>query len=292
MYRAPDTGILGNMDRRTELGQFLRTRREALRPQDVGLGESGRRRVPGLRRDEVALLANMSSNYYERLEQARGPRPSPALLSGIARALRLTVDERDYLYVLAGQNLPADFTSDGYVDPGLMHVLDALAACTPALVTDDLGTIVAQNPLNIALLGQFVGQPGHADNMLWRWFTEPDWRSLFLESQQEDLARGYVADLRSAMARRGKDPVSVTLVDDLLKASPEFASMWDEHDVAVFRSTLKVLVHAQVGRLDLQCDVVISPPTGQRLVLFRPQPGTDAGDRLDMLRVLGTQTFA
>jgi transcriptional regulator with XRE-family HTH domain len=285
--------MLRGMDRRDELGQFLRSRRERLRPEDVGLISGGRRRVPGLRRDEVAQLANMSSDYYERLEQARGPQPSPALLSGIARALRLTPDERDYLFVLAGQNLPPHFISDGYVDPGLMHVLDALAGSTPALVTDDLGTIVAQNPLNVALLGQFVGMPGHGANMLWRWFTDPEWRSLFLESQQQELAQGYVADLRTAMARRGgKDRRSNQLVADLLATSPDFRELWERHDVAIFRSTLKVLVHAKVGRLDFECDVVVSPPTGQRLVLFRPQPGSDTGGRLDMLRVLGTQTFS
>lgn len=266
--------------------------REALRPEDVGLKPGGRRRVPGLRRDEVALMANMSSDYYERLEQARGPQPSPSLLAGVARALRLTTDERDYLYVLAGQTPPAPFVSDGYVDPGLMHVLDALAPSTPALVTDDLGTIVAQNALNVALLGAFAGIPGRDDNMLWRWFTDPEWRSLYLESQQEELARGYVADLRTALARRSNDDASTALVDDLREASPEFHSMWERHDVAVFRSTLKVLIHARAGRLDLECDVVISPPTGQRLVLFRPKPGTDTADRLEMLRVLGTQSFA
>ena len=236
-------------------------------------------------------MANMSTDYYERLEQARGPQPSPSLLSGVARALRLTTDERDYLYVLAGHAPPAPFVSDGYADPGLMHVLDALAPSTPAMITDDLGVIVAQNPLNVALLGAFAGRPGRDGNMFWRWFTDPEWRSLYLESQHEQLGRGYVAGLRTALARHGYDAAATTLVDDLREASPEFRRMWERHDVAVPPTTLKVLVHAEVGRLDMACDVVISPPTGQRLVLFRPQPGTGTADRLEMLRVLGVQSF-
>lgn len=283
--------MLEIMDR-AELAGFLRRRREALRPADVGIVATGRRRTPGLRRDEVALLANMSSDYYERLEQTRGPHPSTQLLAGIARALRLTLDERDHLYVLAGQPAPQSFDSHGYVDPGLMCVLDALAATTPALVTDDLSNIVAQNPLNVALLGQFAAEPGRGSNVLWRWFTDPEWRSRYLDSQQDELASGYVADLRASVALRGNDARAKALVTALSEASAGFRALWDRHDVAVLRSTLKVMINAQVGRLDLQCDIVISPPSGQRLVLFRPQPGTDTGERLEMLQVLGSQTFA
>lgn len=140
---------------RTELGDFLRARRQALRPADVGLPSRGRRRTPGLRREEVALLANLSVDYYERLEQSRNTNPSEALLGSLARALRLSVDERDYLFRLAGHPAPAASTASGYVDPAMMFLLDALTT-VPAHVIDDRTTILAQNALSRALLGSWT----------------------------------------------------------------------------------------------------------------------------------------
>ncbi len=271
------------------LGAFLRTRREALRPADVGLVAGPRRRTPGLRRDEVALLASMSSDYYERIEQGRSAQPSPAMLAAIARALRLTLDERDHLFVLAGQAPPAAHAALGHwADPGLLTILDALDPSVPGLVTDDLGTVVAQTPSNVALLGRIAGLPGRAANFTWRWFTDAAMRRVYLEDR-EALGRGYVADLRAAVARRGPDAEARDLVAALLDASDEFRALWALHEVAVRRSTRKVLQHPDAGRIDCQCDVVLSPQSGQRLVLFRGSPGTDAADRLAMLAVIGSQ---
>ncbi len=274
-----------------QLGSFLRHRREALQPGDVGLVAGGRRRVKGLRRDEVAVLATMSTDYYERIEQGRGPRPSPALLRAIGRALRLTLDERDYVYRLAGQTPPPRHHSFGYADPGLMCVLDAVSPTVPALIADHLSDVVAQNPLNVALLGPIAGAPGRDSIFVWRWFTDPGLRSRYLADQQDSLGREYVADLRAAAGERQPDEDVRSLVADLSEASAEFRTIWARQEVAVKRSSLKVLTHPQVGRLDLQCDTVLSPPSGQRLVLFRPQPGTGTAERVDMLRVLGTQAF-
>lgn len=274
-----------------ELGVFLRSRREQLQPADVGLVAGGRRRAVGLRRDEVAVLADMSTDYYERIEQGRGPRPSPMMLGAIARALRLTLDERDHAYLLAGQEPPARHRALGYADPGLMCVLDALALSVPALITDDLHDVLAQNPLNVALLGPVAGAPGPGSNFLWRWFTDPDLRSRYLLDQHEALGREYVADLRATSGRRGTDPAVRALVDGLSRASDEFRGLWSRQEVAIRRTTRKVLIHPEVGRLDLQCDVILSPPSGQRLVLFRPQPGTGTAERVALLRVVGTQSF-
>ena len=279
------------MDRQ-ELGAFLRSRREQLQPADVGLVPGGRRRAVGLRRDEVSVLADMSTDYYERIEQGRGPRPSPSMLGAIARALRLTLDERDHIYQLAGQTPPEQHQSLGYADPGLMCLLDAVAASVPALISDDVHRCVAQNPLSIALLGPLATAHGMGSNFLWRWFTDPSLRSRYLPEQHDTLTREYVADLRATAGRRSADPALRDLVKRLSDASDEFRTVWARHEVAVRRSTLKVLTHPQVGRLDLQCDVVLSPPSGQRLVLFRPEPGTPTGERLALMGVLGTQAFA
>lgn len=277
---------------RDELGAFLRHRREQLQPSDVGLVAGGRRRARGLRRDEVALLANMSTDYYERIEQGRGARPSSAMLGSIARALRLTLDERDHVYLLAGQTPPERHQSLGYADPGLMCVLDALAPSVPALISDDLQTVVAQNRLNVALLGPIVGAAGWDDNFLWRWFTDHDLRARYSADQHETLGREYVADLRATAGERQGDLTVRALVDALREASAEFRGIWQRQEVAVRRTTRKVLDHPEVGRLDLQCDVVLSPPSGQRLVLFRPQPGTETAARLEVLQVVGVQSFA
>jgi transcriptional regulator with XRE-family HTH domain len=274
----------------SELGGFLRARREALRPADVGLAPGGRRRTPGLRREEVALLANISVDYYERLEQSRGSTPSEALLANLARALRLSVDERNYLYDLAGYPPPQRTAVGRYVDPGMMFLLDALTT-VPAQVTDELNTVLAQNPLATALVGPWAEAEGRDANVTWRWFTDPGSRSLNVPEEHEAIGRGYVADLRAAAARRGHDRTSVQLVSDLRAASPEFAEYWDSRQVAPLHSTRKVLVHRRVGRLDVQCDIVLSATTGHRMVIFRPQPGTTTAEGFDFLRVLGQQAL-
>ena len=271
-----------------ELGAFLRHRRERLRPADVGLVPGPRRRVPGLRRDEVAVLADMSTDYYERIEQGRGPRPSPQMLGAICRALRLSLDERDHVHLLAGFPAPDRLSALGYADPGLMCVLDAVASTVPALVCDDLHDVVAQNPLNVALLGPLASTGGLQSNFLWRWFTDAGLRGRYAADQHAPLGREYVADLRASAARRG-DAASRALVARLTAASAEFRELWAQQEVAVRRTTRKVVEHPQVGRLVLQCDVVISVESGQRLVLFRAQPGTGTAERLDLLRTVGTQ---
>lgn len=205
--------------------------------------------------------------------------------------MRLSLDERDHVYRLAGQPPPAHYQSLGHADPGLMCVLDALAPSVPALISDDLHDVIAQNRLNVALLGPLSSAPGLQRNFLWRWFTDEQLRSRYVPEQHEDLGREYVADLRVAAGRRGTDPSVRSLIEALTGASAEFCAIWARQEVSVRRATRKVLDHPQVGRLDLECDVVISPPSAQRLVLFRPQPGTDTAQRLDMLQVLGIQTF-
>jgi transcriptional regulator with XRE-family HTH domain len=274
------------------LGEFLRHRRQQLRPEDVGLPGGGRRRTPGLRREEVAALAAMSPDYYSRLEQGRVRTPSPAALAGLARAIRLTGDEQDYLFRLAGQPPPEPSSPLAPVDPAMIYLLDALEH-TPAQVTDDLLTVVAQNRAARNLLGVWTGLPGFESNVTWRWFADPASRDSNDPAEHERLGQTYAADLRAGLAHRtAHDRFAHDLVDDLLERSTEFAELWSQQRVAALTSAPKLIRHPLVGQLDLQCDVVLSPATGHRLVLFRPRPGSDAHEQLAFLDVLGNQEFA
>jgi transcriptional regulator with XRE-family HTH domain len=280
------------VDNRLQLGDFLRRRREELSPADVGLAAGGRRRTPGLRRDEVATLAYMSAVYYERLEQGRGPMPSATVLAGIADALRLTTDERNHMYMLAGQAPPAISGGGGDIDPGLEYVMCALEETTPASITDDLSNVVAQNWLNLELFGEFTGLPGHGPNLIWRWFTSAEWRHhLEPSSQHEGTGQFYVADLRATIARRGHDGEAIALVEELRQVSPEFARIWDQHNVSALYCTTKEVHEARVGRLDLDCAVITSPLSQQRLLLLRPVHGTPARERLEQLAEYRLATY-
>ncbi|GAA3935584.1 helix-turn-helix transcriptional regulator [Actinoplanes auranticolor] len=270
--------------RRHDLGDFLRRRRESLTPAAAGLPGGGRRRTPGLRRDEVAVLANMSAVYYERLEQGRGPQPSATMLSSLARALQLNDDERGHLYRLAGQAAPPAPEPAGYVDPSLLAVLQAAAATAPGFISDELGTVVAQNSLNIALFGEFAGRPGWQANLIWLWFTSAEWRrTLEPESQHEQTGRAYVADLRAITGGRDHDPRAAALVADLRAASADFAGLWDRHEVSVLHCATKRVEHREAGRLDLDCSVTLSPLSRQRMLLLHPVPGTGTDERLARL---------
>ncbi|MDR7277183.1 helix-turn-helix transcriptional regulator [Catenuloplanes atrovinosus] len=274
------------------LGEFLRHRREQLRPEDVGLPGGGRRRTPGLRREEVAGLAALSPDYYSRLEQGRVRTPSAAALASLARAIRLTGDEQDYLFRLAGQQPPEPRSPLAHVDPAMIYLLDALGH-TPAQVTDGLLTVVAQNPAAENLLGVWTGLPGYESNVTWRWFADPASRDSNDPAEYERIGRAYASDLRAGIAQRPSgDRFAHGLVTDLLERSTEFAELWAQQHVAALTSAPKLIRHPLVGELDLQCDVVLSPATGHRLILFRPRPGSNSREQLEFLDVLGNQKFA
>jgi transcriptional regulator with XRE-family HTH domain len=260
---------------RPALGDFLRRRREALMPADVGLPAGRRRRTAGLRREEVASLAAMSANYYERLEQARGPQPSASVLGALARALRLNNDETGHLYTLAGQappsQPPARFLT---ADPGLLTALDSLGPTTLGLITDDLGVVLAQNALSAEVYDQFAGQIGIDRNFIWRWFVDRAWRdSVARLEEQERTSRAYVADLRLAIDMRAGDQESVQLVRRLRAASESFTQLWERHEVGLLRPGPKVVLHPR-ARLDLSCVVLTGRVRSQRLTLFRADPGS------------------
>lgn len=276
------------MDRK-ELADFLRRSRERLRPQEVGLTAGPRRRTPGLRREEVSQLAGMSADYYMRLEQARSPQPSAQLLGALARALRLTIDERDHLYVLAGHRPPAGPFAGEYVRPSMLYLLDRLHE-TPAQIIGALGDLLAQNALAEALFGCVCTVEEPDRNIVWRWFTDPFVREAYPEEEHEPHGRRHVAQLRAAVARRGTDAAASALVERLHAASGEFTRIWDRHEVAVERTGRMKVVHPEVGPIEFDTEALLTPAEDQRLVVFTPPPGTGSIESLDLLRVIGPET--
>nr|WP_167467699.1 helix-turn-helix transcriptional regulator [Streptomyces rishiriensis] len=275
-----------------ELGAFLRSRRARIRPADVGLPHGPRRRVPGLRRDEVAQLAGASVDYYNELERGAGSQPSEQMVAALARALRLTADERDYLYHLADRPVPASGGPASHVHPGMLDLLTRLTS-TPAQVITDLHVTLVQNPQAVALLGDHSGFRGARASLVHRWFTDPDARQLYPEADHEGQSRAFVADLRAAAARRGaKDTEARSMIGSLLDTSSEFAVLWADHEVAFRRDDRKRLDHPVLGLIEVNCLHLFSEDGRQRLLWFTPAVGTDSADLLDLLAVLGTQTVA
>ncbi|WP_033212796.1 helix-turn-helix transcriptional regulator [Kitasatospora phosalacinea] len=276
---------------RTALADFLRRRREALRPEDVGLPRGARRRAPGLRREEVASLAVMSTDYYTRLEQRRAPQPSEHILSSLARALRLTGDERDYLYRIAGRNAPAAPSAPPHVAPALLRVLDRLDD-TPALVLGDLGETLVQNGLAAALFGDASHLTGPARSAIYRWFTDPAARSLYPEEDRDRQSRAQVANLRAAHGVRGPRSSAGELVRALSAASEEFVDLWARHEVARRFEDRKTLVHPEVGPIEVDCQALFTEDQSQVLLVLTAAPRSESEEKLRLLAVLGQSRFA
>lgn len=275
---------------RAALADFLRRRREALRPADVGLPAGARRRAPGLRREEVAALAAMSTDYYTRLEQQRGPQPSAHLLAALARALRLTGQERDYLFRVAGQNPPTPVVAATHVAPALLRVLDRLDD-TPALILSNLGETLVQNRMAAALLGDKSGYTGLASSETYRWFTDPAERRRYPEDDRDRQSRAQVANLRAAYGSMGPRSRAGELVRALQKASPEFAELWERHEVATRFADHKTLIHPELGPIELDCQVLFTEDQSQALLVLTAPPRSEADEKLRLLAVLGHERF-
>ncbi|MFI6576607.1 helix-turn-helix domain-containing protein [Nocardiopsis sp. NPDC050513] len=259
------------VDRR-ELAAFLRAGRARIGPRDVGLPDAGRRRTPGLRRQEVAQLAGMSVEYYVRLEQARGPNPSAQVLSALARALMLNVDERAYLFRVAGAPPPEARVPHQEVPAPVRHLIGDLTA-TPAYVLNARYDVLARNALATHFLG---GAPadGSRHNVIEWMFSAPDDDPHWADPDQEEFARQSVADLRVAYARYQGDPEIAAMVTTLLGTSPRFARMWEERHVRERRGTRKRMRHPVAGPLEFECQVLLIPDTDQRLITYCAAPGS------------------
>jgi len=277
---------MGHMDRDT-LAEFLRGRRQALTPTDVGLPSGAGRRASGLRREEVAELTGMSADYYARLEQRRAPQPSVKMLAALARSLRLSRDERDHLYRLAGHHPPERNAPTEDLRPALIHMLNKLDDCA-AFVVSDLEVMLAQNRLSILLMGDLRAPPTEAaSSMTWQWFMNPESRDLYPpeDHQQQSLIR--VADLRATWSRRRRDADVAAIVNGLVDQSSEFRVIWDRHDVDVRHADDKTLVHPKVGALTVACELLATPDDGQRLVILSAAPTSESYEKLQLLSVVG-----
>jgi transcriptional regulator with XRE-family HTH domain len=277
---------------RDALADFLLRHRSALRPADVGLPPGVRRRATGLRREEVAQLAVMSTDYYARLEQRRAPQPSTQVLGSLARALRLTPDERDYLYRVAGHSAPDRAATEDYVAPALLRVLDRLTD-TPALILDSLGVTLVQNDLARALLGDVDGLTGWDRSAIYRWFAHPETERLrYPEKDRDRQGRAQVASLRATYGATGSRSRAGELVRELSALSPEFVRLWEAHEVARRFEDHKVLVHPEVGPVEVDCQALFTEDGSQTLLVLTAAPRSEAEGRLRLLSVLGTQEFA
>jgi transcriptional regulator with XRE-family HTH domain len=274
-----------------DLGDALRTWRDRLQPADAGLPAGRGRRVPGLRREEVAALAGVTVDYLARLEQGRAERPSPSVLGALARALRLDDRERAHLYRLAGHVAPGAGRIDAHLTPGVQRILDRLTD-TPVMVCDAAWNVIARNPLANALFGDLSSLPVRECNVAWRQFTDAPWRVRHTPEQGARFDQSLVDDLREATSRYPDDESLSSLVRDLRAASPRFDALWSRGGVRPHASTRKTVVHPEIGAIELDCDVLTVPDSDVRLVVYTAPAGSAEAQALALLGAVGLQTFS
>ncbi|MFE3517562.1 helix-turn-helix transcriptional regulator [Streptomyces sp. NPDC059166] len=267
-----------------ELGAFLRSRRERLQPQDVGLPSGPRRRTPGLRREEVAVLAHISTEYYIRLEQGRAPRPSGDVLAAIAGVLRLTDTESDHLHLLAGTapNRTAPHRRD--VRPSILALLERLPR-TAGIVTSAAFEVLAWNDLAAALMEDFAPLTPDDRNLARRAFLGPQRadETLYGLSDTADFRLRVVTQLRTTLARYPTDPAVAGLIDELRDNSPDFTRLWARHDVQAPPIPTKTFRHPAVGDVTVDCDTLTLTDRDQHLVLYSAPPGSPGAEALALL---------
>ncbi|MCR6488144.1 helix-turn-helix transcriptional regulator [Amycolatopsis sp. OK19-0408] len=269
-----------------ELGAFLRSRRERLRPQDVGLPAGPRRRTPGLRREEVAVLAHISTEYYVRLEQGRAPRPSGEVLAGIAEALRLTDAESAHLHVVAGTAPIRGGRHPRDVRPSILALLQRLPQ-TAAFVISATFEVLAWNDLAAALMEDFATVAPERRNLARKAFLGPA-EPPYGISDAAEFRLTVVMELRATLARYPADPDVRGLVEQLRAGSADFARLWERHDVQATPVLTKTFRHPTVGEVTVDCDSLAVPDCDQHLVLYTAPPGSRGAEALAFLEVVGS----
>ncbi|MER7040825.1 helix-turn-helix transcriptional regulator [Streptomyces microflavus] len=272
------------------LAAFLRHRRELLQPEDVGLPRGQRRRTGGLRREEVAVLCHMSTDYYARLERERGPQPSEQMIASIAQGLHLSLEERDHLFRLSGHTPPVRGTTGEHINPGLLRILDRLDD-TPAEIVTELGETLRQSPLGVALTGDTTLHTGLARSIGYRWFTDPATRSLYVADDHDFLSRMFASGLRELATLRGAGSRAAYCAELLLDRSEEFRRLWDRHEVGIRPHEVKRFIHPEVGVLELNCQRLLDPDQSHSLLVYTAAPGSESYERLQLLSVIGSQAM-
>jgi len=272
------------VDNRTEIRDFLATRRAKITPEQVGLPAGGRRRVPGLRREEVAVLAGVSTDWYIRLEKGHIGGVSDDVLDAVARALRLTEAERDHLFNLARTARPARTPrrrAKAQVPPSVQRVLDSMVGAA-AFVRNGRLDIVASNRLGRALYAPVLDNPAHRANIARFDFLDP--RAGDYYPDHDGALAIAVALLRAETGRNPHDPGLTELIGELATRSEAFRTRWAAHDVRIHRGGIKTFNHPVVGRLELSYDsmeLVAAP--GLVLTAYTPEPATSSADALALL---------
>jgi transcriptional regulator with XRE-family HTH domain len=267
---------------RALLADFLRARRDALQPEDVGLPRGPRRRTGGLRREEVAVLAGISADYYSRLEQRRGPMPSEQVLAAVARGLKLSPSEREHLFALGGHSAPRRTQRDEQVSPAMRRIVEGLTD-GPAIVFSRFGEALLQTASAKVLFGDYTRFTGMARYLVYRWFTDPEQRAIYPPEDHSLRGRVFTVDIRAAYTADPSGPAG-EIVEALLAVSPEFAEVWRLHEVDVtHHHDLKRYRHPVVGELELYSRRLMDPDEGQDLLVFQAEPGSPSDEKLQRL---------
>ncbi|MEU8358254.1 helix-turn-helix transcriptional regulator [Nonomuraea sp. NPDC048882] len=274
----------------SEFGQAVRRWRDRVSPATVGLPAGGRRRASGLRREELALLAGVSVDYVTRLEQGRADNPSPQIVEALARALRLSAEERAYLFRVAGLAVPGPETVPAYITPSVQRLVDRLDGAAVG-VYDAAWTLLMANPLYAALMGDPSEWRGIERNGVWRNLVGSGGRVRYTPEERRAFEAALVADLRATASRYPRDQRLRRLIARLRADSERFAELWDAGVVEWLRASRKIVDHPQVGAITLDCDVLSVLGDDLRVMVYTAEPGTADAERLRLLAVLGTQSL-
>ncbi|PXW33946.1 UNVERIFIED_CONTAM: helix-turn-helix protein [Williamsia faeni] len=268
-----------------DAGELIRRWRDRLDPADAGITVSTRRRVPGVRREELAQLAGVSVDYLIRLEQGRATRPTDAVIGSLARALQLSRAERDHLFRAAGLLPPGDRLIDDHISPGVARILSRLGDQPLAVYAADWQLIRWTNSW-AALLGDPTAVSASDRNLVRVVFTCDIGQYVRSERDAHHLESALVSDLCEAAARYPSDPRVRGLIDEMNAHHPRFAELWQRAAVGVHAADRKTISHPTVGDITLDCDVLMIPGSDLKLVLYSATPGSRDYELLEFLRVV------
>jgi transcriptional regulator with XRE-family HTH domain len=281
----------GGVEAGDGIGSYIQAWRHRLEPADAGLPAGPARRTRGLRREELAALAGISVDYLTRLEQGRAVNPSVQVLAALSRALRLSTEERDHLYTVAGQAPPKRSAMTTHVPPSVQRLVDRLADL-PVAVYDPAWTIITWNLAWAALMGDPSAVSGRDRNLLWRTFTGQSSRVRKSDTEGDEFESNAVADLRRAFGSYPDDARLRQLVDDLLAASPRFARLWAERTVTTTGTGSKTINHPEVGPITLDCDVLTVAGSDLRVIVYTAEPSSRDAEQLRLVRIIGLQKLS